>query len=752
MTLRSTLFATVALPLSAVLMTGPALADGALRTYEVAQASDDEQRQLQEQQAAEEAQRAAEQQAAQEAQRAAEEQAAQEAQRAAEQQAAEEAQRAAEQQAAQEAQRAAEEQAAQEAQRAAEQQAAEEAQRAAEQQAAQEAQRAAEEQAAQEAQRAAEQQAAEEAQRAAEQQAAQEAQRAAEEQAAQEAQRAAEQQAAEEAQRAAEQQAGEEAQRAAEQKAAEEAQRAAEQQAAEEAQRAAEQKAAEDAQRAAEQQQQQTQEQPVVTEGEQPVTSDQPTTAQDQQQQQPAGDEQQPVVTEGEQPVQENQPATADGQQPADQQNAGETTTQPVVVPEIVDTRSQEEKQAIAADPSQTSETVVLPVENGAAVLDSDKDADNSGGQTSREERRKQREAQRNEEENIKPPTSDAEAQATATAVETKVIRQQIEEKGRRIKETPEFELPAGRNGGGTESGGTTINNNTVNNTINNISIVQQNDNRTVLRVDDRYVVRSDDRPRLRRDAEDSFYEELSRGRTRETIVRSNGVRLVTIYNAYGDVIQRTRIGRDGEEHLLVFAPEADRSRPPLVRDAGDDLPPMRLRIPVSDYIVDTSEDMDRDYYEFLAEPPVERVERTYSIDEVRYSARLRDKVRRIDLDTITFASGSAEVPMSQAKTLRKVADAMTKVLDRDPGETFLIEGHTDAVGSDQKNLILSDQRAEAVAALLTDVYGIPPENLVPQGYGERYLKVRTQAGEQQNRRVTVRRVTSLVRPVAQAQ
>ncbi|OJU02565.1 MAG: hypothetical protein BGN83_15740 [Rhizobium sp. 63-7] len=721
MTLRSTLFATVALPLSAVLMTGPALADGALRTYEVAQASDDEQRQLQEQQAAEEAQRAAEEQAAQEAQRAAEQQAAEEAQRAAEQQAAEEAQRAAEEQAAQEAQRAAEQQAAEEAQRAAEQQAAEEAQRAAEQQAAQ---------AAQEAQRAAE-----------------EAQRAAEQQAAQEAQRAAEQQAAEEAQRAAEQQAGEEAQRAAEQKAAEEAQRAAEEQAAQEAQRAAEQKAVEDAQRAAEQQQQQ--EQPVVSEGEQPATSDQPATAQDQQQQ-PAGGEQQPVVTEGEQPAQENQPATADGQQqPADQQNAGETATQPVVVPEIVDTRSQEEKQAIAADPSRTSETVVLPVENGAAVLDSDKDADNRGGQTSREERRKQREAQRTEEQNIKPPTSDAEAQATATAVETKVIRQQIEEKGRRIKETPEFELPARRD---AEAGGTTINNNTVNNTINNISIVQQNDNRTVLRVDDRYVVRSDDRPRLRRDAEDSFYEELSRGRVRETIVRSNGVRLVTIYNAYGDVIQRTRIGRDGEEYLLVFAPEADRSRPPLVRDAGDDLPPMRLRIPVSDYIVDTSEDLNRDYYEFLAEPPVERVERTYSIDEVRYSARLRDKVRRIDLDTITFASGSAEVPMSQAKTLRKVADAMTKVLDRDPGETFLIEGHTDAVGSDQKNLILSDQRAEAVAALLTDVYGIPPENLVPQGYGERYLKVRTQASEQQNRRVTVRRVTSLVRPVAKAQ
>ncbi len=52
-------------------------------------------------------------------------------------------------------------------------------------------------------------------------------------------------------------------------------------------------------------------------------------------------------------------------------------------------------------------------------------------------------------------------------------------------------------------------------------------------------------------------------------------------------------------------------------------------------------------------------------MDEVRYSARVRDMVRRIDLDTITFATGSAEIPMSQARSLRKVADAMNKVLEK---------------------------------------------------------------------------------------
>jgi outer membrane protein OmpA-like peptidoglycan-associated protein len=91
----------------------------------------------------------------------------------------------------------------------------------------------------------------------------------------------------------------------------------------------------------------------------------------------------------------------------------------------------------------------------------------------------------------------------------------------------------------------------------------------------------------------------------------------------------------------------------------------------------------------------------------------------------------------------------MNEVLRKDASETFLIEGHTDAVGSEQSNLVLSDQRAESVANVLTDVYGVPPENLATQGYGERYLKVNTDGPEQENRRVTIRRVTALVRPVA---
>ena len=87
----------------------------------------------------------------------------------------------------------------------------------------------------------------------------------------------------------------------------------------------------------------------------------------------------------------------------------------------------------------------------------------------------------------------------------------------------------------------------------------------------------------------------------------------------------------------------------------------------------------------------------------------------------------------------------MQKALDRNEGEVFLIEGHTDAVGSDVSNLVLSDERAATVARIMTDFYGIPAENLVTQGYGERYLKVKTDGPEPLNRRVTFKRITPLV-------
>ncbi|MEO6395136.1 MAG: OmpA family protein [Devosia sp.] len=246
-------------------------------------------------------------------------------------------------------------------------------------------------------------------------------------------------------------------------------------------------------------------------------------------------------------------------------------------------------------------------------------------------------------------------------------------------------------------------------------------------------------------DEDEIYYEQLSRGRIRETIVRPNGVKIVTVRNRNGDILKRSKILPDGREIILASVDDRDDDFILEWRDPGEDLPELRLTIPIREYILD-ADSADEDEIEFfLDQPPVEKVRRIYSIDEVKRSARIRDTVRRLEIGGLTFDSGKATIARDQVGALAKVAKAMLKILDRNPGEVFLIEGHTDAVGSDQSNLVLSDKRAATVAGILTEYYDIPAENLVTQGYGERYLKVKTEDAEELNRRVTIKDITSLI-------
>ena len=281
--------------------------------------------------------------------------------------------------------------------------------------------------------------------------------------------------------------------------------------------------------------------------------------------------------------------------------------------------------------------------------------------------------------------------------------------------------------------------------------VIKEINNRIIIKEGDNiYVDNRDMNVRLERGARDSYVEELPDDFSRYTIVKDDGTRIVTIRNSYGDIVRRSRITRNNREIVLYYVPESDYGR---LRsgyyDAGADLPPLRLDIPADQYILDAQYARPDDYYAYLDAPPVEPVERIYSIDEVVHSARIRDKVRRIDLDTITFDTGSAEIGEDQVNHLQALGDAINRILKQNPAETFLIEGHTDAVGSDESNLVLSDERAQSVAEALTSVFDIPAENLTTQGYGERYLKVDVQGANRENRRVAVRRITPLVAPVA---
>ncbi|WP_457941097.1 OmpA family protein [Mesorhizobium sp. 10J20-29] len=278
--------------------------------------------------------------------------------------------------------------------------------------------------------------------------------------------------------------------------------------------------------------------------------------------------------------------------------------------------------------------------------------------------------------------------------------------------------------------------------------VVNRQGDRIIIRLGDQLVIQPNrESDRFLSGARDVEVEDLGRGQTRTTVYRESGVKIVTLRDRYGDILLRTRVLPGGRRIVLIDNRDIEKT-PRRGRHYGeiDPLPPLVLRIPRDEYIVETRRASRRQIQETLVAPPVERVERAYTLDEVRYSDRLREKVRRVDLDTITFAFGSAAIGLDQLDSLDSVGQAIEDLVRKNPDEIFLIEGHTDAVGSDQANLLLSDQRAEAVAVALSEDFDIPPENLVTQGYGEQQLKIITQAPERENRRVAIRRITPLLR------
>lgn len=279
--------------------------------------------------------------------------------------------------------------------------------------------------------------------------------------------------------------------------------------------------------------------------------------------------------------------------------------------------------------------------------------------------------------------------------------------------------------------------------------VIQEPGNRLIVKEGNRAIIRHDESERFRRRP---GAKTVRRGDgTNETYYdRKDGSRIITIVDDNGRLLRRYRRGRDGREYNII-----DNRR--FYRNLGIgigsgvgtiialNLARPRITIPRDRYIVDYDRATDDDLYDALIAPPVDSLDRAYALDEIRYSHELRSYMPRIDLDTITFESGAWEVPPEQYRQLERIARTMLRVIDRNPDSVFFIEGHTDAVGSDDDNLSLSDRRASAVADILTDEFGVPPENLVTQGYGEEYLKVDTQGPERLNRRVTILNATQLM-------
>lgn len=267
---------------------------------------------------------------------------------------------------------------------------------------------------------------------------------------------------------------------------------------------------------------------------------------------------------------------------------------------------------------------------------------------------------------------------------------------------------------------------------------------RTIIRGDDdRAVIRYDETQRFRDLGLDTRSER--RGEENVTIYnRPDGTQIVTVTDAEGRLIRRSRRERDGGEFVMIDNVRRDGPQARFAEEVVE-LPPPPLRIPRERYIVDAERADERLIYETITAPPVAPVPRRYTLDEVRYSPDLRAHMRSVDIDSINFDSGSWTVTPDQAGRLRVIAQAVRQAVERAPNEVFMVEGHTDAVGSDVDNLSLSDRRAQSVAEILTRDFAIPAENLTTQGYGEQYPKVQTQGDSRENRRVTLRRITPLL-------
>lgn len=295
-----------------------------------------------------------------------------------------------------------------------------------------------------------------------------------------------------------------------------------------------------------------------------------------------------------------------------------------------------------------------------------------------------------------------------------------------------------------------------------------QEGGRTVIREPDRVIVRDGGRAYIRHNEVDRFRRNARdvrverRGSETVTVVeRPGGTRIVTVTDEDGRLLRRVRRERDGREVVII----ENSRRGPERRGPGVgagvaigaaaaglalgayyiDLPPPRVRIPRERYVLEAEGASAEEVYDVLMEPPVERLERSYSLEEVRYSPQVRARMSSVDLDTITFETGSWELAADQVERLALIAESLKRSIEQNPSEVFLIEGHTDTVGTDVDNLSLSDRRAETIAQVLAEQFQVLPENLVTQGYGEQQLKVQTEGAEQQNRRVTVRRITPLL-------
>lgn len=265
------------------------------------------------------------------------------------------------------------------------------------------------------------------------------------------------------------------------------------------------------------------------------------------------------------------------------------------------------------------------------------------------------------------------------------------------------------------------------------------NDRKVALNTGDRVVVTlpdgsqqviKDDNALLYQPGSNVRTENFDDGSSRTTVLREDGSRVVTIRDADMNILRRTLVRADGSETRLIDDTAAEPVRistlpaPPPVAVSRRPLDEAALR-----------EALRREA----------SVDRRFTLGQIRDIPEVRALVAPVNVPEITFDTGSSAITPDQAQQLSTLGKVIRDSVAQNPAEVYMIEGYTDAVGSNAANLALSDRRAESVALALTEYFKVPPENMVVQGYGEQFLLVPSDGPERDNRRVAVRRITDLM-------
>ena len=129
------------------------------------------------------------------------------------------------------------------------------------------------------------------------------------------------------------------------------------------------------------------------------------------------------------------------------------------------------------------------------------------------------------------------------------------------------------------------------------------------------------------------------------------------------------------------------------------------------------------------------RKSRSLSLGEREQIAEIASTKPKVDLE-IQFDYNSANISPTSLTAVQELGKALSSPSLK--GSTFVVAGHTDAVGSEPYNLDLSERRADTIKHYLVEKYGIAGNDLVTVGYGKTKLKDASNPTAPINRRVQV--------------